>query len=328
MFEAVLPRYSIVLPVYNEEDSILPLVEAIARAMEGPGRDPYEIVFVDDGSRDRSAELIRGLSEKRPEIRLIRFRKNFGQSAAIAAGFEHSRGEVVITMDADLQNDPEDIPQMLATLAQGYDVVCGWRKDRQDRAFSRKVPSKIANWLIRRMTGVTVHDYGCTLKVFRKDVIRKLPIYGGLHRFIPALAADYGARITEMVVTHHPRKFGESKYNIMRTFPVLMDLMFVFFLMRFSRRPFYLFGGVGFLMMALGGAILAYLVWLKLFLNMDIGGRPLLLLGTIFLIGGIQLFSLGFLTGLLFKFHVETRDETTYSILELVEGGRRIEKGD
>lgn len=328
MRKTVPPRYSIVLPVYNEEDSVLPLVEAITRAMEGPGRDPYEIVFVDDGSTDRSAELIRGLSEKSPGIRLIRFRKNFGQAAAIAAGFEHSRGEIVITMDADLQNDPGDIPRMLETLARGYDVVCGWRKDRQDRALSRKVPSKIANWLIRRMTGVTVHDYGCTLKAFRKEVIRKLPLYGGLHRFIPALTADYGARITEMVVTHHPRKFGESKYNIMRTFPVLMDLMFVFFMMRFSRRPFYLFGGAGLLLMGLGGAILAYLVGLKIFLNMSIGGRPLLLLGAIFLVGGIQLFSLGFLTGLLFKFHVETRDEATYSILETVESGRRIEKGD
>lgn len=328
MPEAVPPRYSIVLPVYNEEDSILPLVEAIARAMEGPMRDAYEIIFVDDGSTDRSAELIRGLSELRPEIRLVRFRKNFGQSAAIAAGFDHARGEIVITMDADLQNDPADIPRMLTVLAQGYDVVCGWRKDRQDRAFSRKVPSKIANWLICRMTGVTVHDYGCTLKVFRKDVIRKLPLYGGLHRFIPALTADYGARITEMVVTHHPRGFGESKYNIMRTFPVVMDLLFVLFMMRFSRRPFYLFGGVGLLLMVLGGAILSYLVGVKMFLGMSIGGRPLLALGTIFLIGGIQLFSLGLLTGLLFKFHVEVNDEATYSILELVVDGKRFEKGD
>jgi glycosyltransferase involved in cell wall biosynthesis len=321
------PRYSIVLPVFNEEENVTPMSEAVFSAMDALG-EPYEVVFVDDGSTDGSAGLIRGLSAARKEVRLIRFRKNFGQSAAISAGFDHARGDVVVTMDADLQNDPGDIPKMLALLDKGYDVVCGWRRDRQDRAFSRRLPSWIANWLIRRITGVTVNDYGCTLKVFRRDIIKNLPLYGGLHRFIPALAADYGARIAEVVVTHHGRKFGKSKYNIMRTFPVMIDLLFVSFMMRYSRRPLYFFGGIGLFLSAAGLAVLTWLAALKLFFGQSIGGRPLLIYGMIFLMGGIQLYSLGLLAGLLYKFQVESKEGATYSVLERIEGGAPVEKRD
>ncbi len=310
--------YSVVVPVFNEEENLVPLTESIAEVMGGLGGE-FEIIYVDDGSTDKSVEVIKELQKKHPQIRLIRFRKNFGQAAALSAGFDYSRGRIVISLDADLQNDPRDIPRMLAKLEEGYDVVCGWRKDRKDRALSRKVPSAVANWIIRRVTGVTVHDYGCTLKVFRREVVEHLPLYGGLHRFIPALAADFGAKITEIVVTHHPRKFGRSKYNITRTFPVLMDLLYIVFTMRFSRKPFYFFGGSGALLSAIGGLILFYLFCLKVFLGQSIGGRPLLIFGVLFVLGGLQLFSVGLLAGLLYKLHVESREGATYSVREVIE---------
>jgi glycosyltransferase involved in cell wall biosynthesis len=320
-------RYSIVLPVFNEEENIKPLSESIFRVMDRLG-ETFEVIFVDDGSTDRSPELIEDLRRTRKEVRLIKLRKNFGQAAALSAGFDNSRGDIVISLDADLQNDPEDIPVLLDKLDEGYDVVCGWRKDRKDRALSRKVPSYIANWLIRRVTGVTVHDYGCTLKVFRREVVEHLPLYGGLHRFIPALASDFGARITEVVVRHHPRKFGKSKYNITRTFPVMMDLLYIVFTMRFSRRPFYFFGGGGLILSAFGSLLLTYLFVLKVFLGQSIGGRPLLIFGTVFLIGGLQLFSLGLLAGLLYKLHIESRAGSTYSIKEISEDGVGDKKSD
>ncbi|RMG61573.1 MAG: glycosyltransferase [Deltaproteobacteria bacterium] len=318
--------YSVVVPVYNEEENLRPLTEAIVRVMERLGGS-YEIVYVDDGSTDGSVSVIRDLQKTYPVIRLIRLRKNFGQAAALSAGFDHSRGRVVISLDADLQNDPEDIPAMVEKLEEGFDVVCGWRKERKDRTLSRKVPSLIANWLIRRLTKVTVHDYGCTLKVFKREVVEHLPLYGGLHRFIPALAVDFGARVTEMVVKHHPRKFGKSKYNITRTFPVLMDLLYITFTMRFSRKPFYFFGGSGFLLAAVGGLIILYLSFLKLFLGQSIGGRPLLIFGVLFVLGGMQLFSVGLLAGLLYKLHVESRAGTTYSVREVIEPQGKDEEG-
>ncbi len=319
--------YSLILPVYNEEENIGPLSEEIFSVMDSMG-ESYEVIFVEDGSTDGSARILENISSSRDEVRIIRFRKNFGQAAALSAGFDYSRGEVVITLDADHQNDPHDIPGMVDLLRGGYDVVCGWRVDRKDKGLSRKLPSYLANWLIRRITGVRVHDYGCTLKVFRKDVIKHLPLYGGLHRFIPALATEFGARITEVSVNHRERVHGRSKYNISRTFPVVMDLLYVFFTMKFSRRPFYFFGGIGLLLTAAGSLLLLYLCVLKIFFGQDIGGRPLLIFGTLFFIGGIQLFSLGLLAGLQYKLHIESKEGTSYSILEIIEGGNYDKEAD
>ncbi|MEW6746366.1 MAG: glycosyltransferase family 2 protein [Planctomycetota bacterium] len=232
---------SIILPAYNEEASILPLARAIERTMARCGR-PYEILFVDDGSTDGTYQRILEAREHDPNVRAIRLMKNYGQTAALSAGFDHARGRWIITMDADLQNDPEDIPLLLELLEKGYDMVNGWRRDRKDFFLTRRLPSRVANRILSRLTGVQVHDFGCTLKGYRAELIKSLPIYGDMHRYIPALAAAVGARITEVVVRHHPRRFGRSKYGISRTFRVLSDLLVLQMLVRFSARPLHWFG--------------------------------------------------------------------------------------
>ncbi len=235
------PQVTILIPVYNEEESVLPLIGSIVDVMRRAGRES-EIVFVDDGSADSTGDRIRDASLRNPQIRLIRLRRNFGQTAALACGLDHARGEFIVTMDGDLQNDPEDIPTLLALLEEGYDLVCGWRRDRKDRFFSRRLPSRIANAMLSDLTGVRVHDFGCTLKGFRASFIEGLPIYSEMHRYIPALAGSVGARVTEVVVRHHPRRFGESKYGIGRTFRVIYDLIALRLLTRFSARPLHWFG--------------------------------------------------------------------------------------
>jgi len=320
-------RYSVIVPVYNEEENISLLTEEILTVMDSLG-DTFELLYVDDGSSDQSARLIREATFGRSEVRLIRFRKNFGQASALSAGFDFARGSVVITLDGDLQNDPKEIPSMIKILEEGFDVVCGWRVNRKDRGITRKFPSFVANMLIRKITKVSVHDYGCTLKVFRKEVIKHLPLYGGLHRFIPALASEFGAKITEVKVHHRARVHGKSKYTLSRTLPVMMDLLYVLFTMKFSRKPFYFFGGIGTLLTFAGSLLLLYLTSLKVFFGQDIGGRPLLIFGAIFFIGGVQLFSLGLLAGLQYTLHIESKEGTSYSVLEIVEGGENVQKAD
>jgi glycosyltransferase involved in cell wall biosynthesis len=251
---------SIVVPVMNEEENVRLLHEAITRVMSDWGRT-YELIIVDDGSSDRTFEILRGLSLQDPCLRVIKFRRNFGQSAAMAAGFEHSRGEFVVTLDGDLQNDPVDIPRVVAKMQEGYDLVSGWRKNRKDKFLIRKVPSKIANRLIRKTTRVQLHDTGCSLKAYRGEVVRKIRLYGEMHRFIPALARVEGARIGELVVNHHERRFGKSKYNLTRTFKVIMDLMTLNLLLKYLTRPLHFFGGLTVFFNGLGLASLAALMW-------------------------------------------------------------------
>lgn len=234
---------SIVVPVMNEEENVPLLHRAISAAMQAWGKS-YEIVIVDDGSTDRTFELLRQIAQNDPHLRVVKFRGNYGQSAAMAAGFDHARGEVVVTMDGDLQNDPKDIPNVVTKLEEGFDIVSGWRKNRKDKLVIRKIPSKIANRLIRKTTRVDLHDTGCSLKAYRSEVVQKIRLYGELHRFIPALARIEGARISEMVVNHHERKFGQSKYNITRTFRVIMDLMTLNLLLKYLTRPLHFFGAL------------------------------------------------------------------------------------
>jgi glycosyltransferase involved in cell wall biosynthesis len=245
------PAMSIVVPVYNEEESVLPLFQRIENACK-PLDKPYEIIFVDDGSRDRTFDILEGVHKLDSRVKVIRFRKNFGQTAAMAAGFQYARGEVIISMDGDLQNDPVDIPRLLAKLEDGYDVVCGWRKDRKDKLISRKIPSKIANWLIGKITGVPIHDNGCSLKAYRAEVIKRVALYSELHRFIPAMSTLAGACVAEIVVQHHARQFGRSKYGISRAWRVFLDLFIVKMLTSFAARPSLWFGLLSWPLLLLG----------------------------------------------------------------------------
>ena len=248
---------SVVVPVMNEEENVPLLHQAISAAMQTWGRS-YEIVIVDDGSTDRTFSLLLEIAQRDPNLRVVKFRRNFGQSAAMGAGFELARGEVIVTMDGDLQNDPQDIPMVVTELEKGYDVVSGWRKNRKDKLIIRKVPSKIANRLIRQTTQVTLHDTGCSLKAYSRDVVNKISLYGELHRFIPALARVEGARIGEVVVNHHERKFGQSKYNLTRTFRVIMDLTTLNLLLKYLTKPLHFFGALTLLFNALGLGTLLY----------------------------------------------------------------------
>ena len=254
-----------------------------------------------------------------PELRVVVLRRNFGQSPALTAGFDHARGQIIVSMDGDLQNDPHDIPHMIASLEEGYDLVSGWRKKRHDPFFSKRLPSLIANWLISRATGIKLHDYGCTLKAYRGDVARDIFLYGELHRFIPVFASLYGAHITEKVVTHHPRKKGKSKYGIGRTYRVLLDLLLMVFFQKFASRPLQFFGLNGGLLFVIGFVIEAYLTWVKLGRGEDIGGRPLLLLGALLIITGIVLAGLGLLGELVVRTYYESSGKRGYAVREVLE---------
>lgn len=255
------PTLSIVVPIYNEEESVLPLYETIRIACER-NRQSFEVVFVDDGSQDRTFELLEELHQQNSGITVIRFRKNFGQTAAMAAGFRAARGQFIISMDGDLQNDPSDIQKLLAKIEEGYDVVCGWRKDRKDKFLSRRFPSLIANWLIGKITGVPIHDNGCSLKAYRASVIKRVALYSELHRFIPAMSTLTGAKITELVVTHHPRRFGTSKYGISRAWRVFLDLFLIKMVTGFAARPALWFGILAIPEALLGGLCLLGMLFL------------------------------------------------------------------
>lgn len=308
---------SIVIPVYNEEENLPILYEKLKSVLDKLGKS-YEIIFVNDGSTDKSWEIIKQLSEKDPTVVGVNFRRNYGQTAAMSAGFDIARGDIIITMDADLQNDPEDIPKLLEKVNEGYDIVSGWRKNRKDAFISRTLPSRIANWLISKVTGVHLHDYGCSLKAYKADIAKKLDYYGEMHRFLPALAKPYGAKITEIVVKHHPRLYGKSKYGISRTFKVILDLFLVKFLLDYRTKPLRVFGGTGLVLFFIGFFSLLYLVFLKLFGGQDIGNRPLLIFGTLLVLSGIQLISTGIVAELITRTYYESQNKRPYFIKEVV----------
>ena len=307
------PQVSVVIPIYNEAENLLDLVNRVGDALARTGR-AFELICIDDGSRDDSAALLADLATTRSWLKPLYLIRNYGQSAALQAGFDQARGDVIVTLDGDLQNDPDDIPRLLELLdeRQDVDVISGWRKNRQDRAVSRKLPSMLANGIISRVTGVRLHDYGCALKLYRAAVIRDIKLYGELHRFIPALAAEVGANIIEVPVGHHPRTRGSSKYGIDRTFRVVLDLLWIKFLLRFLHRPMHAFGGVGLAMLLVGFALLAYLAFDKLALGHDIGGRPLLLLGVLLALIGVQLLATGLLGELLIRIYHEPEGRPQY----------------
>jgi glycosyltransferase involved in cell wall biosynthesis len=311
------PDLSVVIPIRNEAASLEALYGELTTTLEAWGR-PYEILLIDDGSTDASFEIMARLQARDSRLRVIRFRRNFGQTAAFAAGFAHARGRVIVTSDGDLQNDPRDIPSMVETLDQGdFDIVCGWRKSRKDKWLTRRVPSMMANWLISRSTGVALHDYGCSLKVFRAEVVKSLKLYGEMHRFLPAIASEMGVRITEVVVHHRARQFGQSKYGLSRTVRVILDLLTVKFLLSYSTRPLQIFGLVGLVMGSLGGAILAWMAYLRLFGGEGISGRPMLLFGILLVFTGVQLVTLGLLAELQSRTYHESQDKPTYVIREI-----------
>jgi glycosyltransferase involved in cell wall biosynthesis len=311
-------QVSVVIPVYNEVESVPHLLEAIAQTLQTEGLR-YEIVAVDDGSTDGTTLLLKRLAQERMDLRAVLLRRNYGQTAAMAAGFHNAKAPVIVTLDGDLQNDPTDIPKLLEKLEEGYDLVSGWRKNRQDAALTRLLPSKIANGLISKVTGVSLHDYGCSLKAYRAELVADMNLYGELHRFLPALAFIEGAKIAELPVSHHARQFGSSKYGLSRTFRVLMDLMTIYFMKRFLTRPMHAFGWFGLVSTAIGLGLGLHLTYLKLFLNESIGQRPLLTLAVLLVLAGLQLFCFGLVAELLMRTYHESQGRQIYRVREVVE---------
>jgi glycosyltransferase involved in cell wall biosynthesis len=307
---------SVVIPVYNEEESIRLLYEKLKAALDLLQKE-YEILFIDDGSTDGTLSILEEIQAKDKHLIALSLRRNFGQTAAFAAGFDFARGDIVVTMDGDLQNDPADIPKLLEKI-KDHDLVSGWRKKRKDPFFTRRLPSMAANWLISNVTGVKLHDYGCSLKAYRRDVIKNLKLYGEMHRFIPAVASWYGVRVAEVETIHHPRMHGKSKYGISRTIKVVLDLITVKFLQSFSTKPIQFFGPVGIASGFLGFLILLYLSIDKLFFGKDIGARPLLLLGALLVIVGIQLIGMGLIGEMLVRVYHESQRKPIYVIKKIL----------
>ena len=311
---------SVILPVFNEADNLEPLTQDIISALEDTGRT-YEIIFVDDGSTDQSLNVLTALQKAHPSVVVIEFRRNFGQTAALAAGLRAANGEIIVTMDADRQNDPRDIAMLVQEIDRGMDLVCGWRHDRKDGLWLRLLPSRAANWLISTTTDVKLHDYGCTLKAMRRDVAKSLRLYGEMHRFIPAIASWYGVRMSEVKVRHHPRTAGVSKYGLSRTFRVLLDLLTVKFLMGYSARPIQFFGSIGMACTFAGGGILGWLFIERVFLGVALAGRPAVLAGIVLTLVGLQFITVGLLAELQARTYHESQDKPIYEIRHTY-GGR------
>jgi glycosyltransferase involved in cell wall biosynthesis len=311
--EASSPEISVVIPLFNEAENILPLYHALKSAMEELG-GAWEAIFVDDGSSDGSYEILQQLPNHDDHISVIQLRRNFGQTAAMAAGFDHARGEIIVAIDGDLQNDPRDIVRLVNKLGEGYDVVSGWRADRQDGFWLRRLPSQVANWLISRTTGTHLHDYGCTLKAYQAEMIKELRLYGEMHRFIPALMGGNGARIAEIPVNHRVRHHGKSKYGISRTVRVILDLLTVKFSLSFLTKPLQIFGLVGLLSFVPGLLICSYLVIARFVANQPLADRPLLLLGILLTVVGLQFVSLGLLAEIQMRAYYESVNKSTYAI--------------
>ena len=321
------PDLSVVVPLFNEEPNLLDLHRELSDVLTAWGR-PYEIILVDDGSTDDTFSVLTDIQSRDETVRVIRLRRNFGQTAAFAAGFAYARGRLIATSDGDLQNDPTDLPAMVDKIDEGHDIVCGWRKDRKDPWLTRRLVSNIANWLISKTTGVHLHDYGCSLKVFRSEVIQSLRLYGEMHRFIPALASEQGVRIHEIVVNHRPRRQGVSKYGLSRMPRVVLDLVTVKFLLSYSTRPLQMFGPPGLVMGFLGTAIVGYLGFIRLFAGQAIGDRPVLLLGILLLFAGMQLVTLGVLAEMQARTYHESQNKPIYVVREVVEAKPQQEIDD
>jgi glycosyltransferase involved in cell wall biosynthesis len=310
---------SVVIPVYNEEESIEPLLAEL-RAVLAPTGKSYELIVVDDGSTDGTYPTLLGLHQREDRLKTVRLKRNFGQTAAVAAGFANARGDVIVAMDGDGQNDPKDIPAMLDKLDEGFDLVSGWRFERQDPFWSRRLPSRMANGLISWITGVKLHDYGCTMKALRSDIAKELKLYGEMHRFIPAIAFERGAKIAEMRVHHRPRRWGVSKYGIARTFRVLLDLVTVKFMLSYATRPLHIFGLVGLASGGLGFLLGVYLTLEKIIYKVTIGGRPLLLLSILLIVIGFQFITMGLLGEMLARTYHESQGKTIYSVKDILDG--------
>ncbi len=314
------PAVSVVVPIYNELESIPHLLTALATELQAANL-VYEILCVDDGSSDGSDRVLKQQALERDDLRVVLLRRNYGQTAAMAAGFSYASGRVIVTIDGDLQNDPSDIPMLMQLLDEGYDLVSGWRKNRQDKSLTRVIPSKIANWLIGWVTGVKLHDYGCSLKAYRSELVADMNLYGELHRFLPALAFIEGAKITEVPVKHHARQFGQSKYGLDRTFRVVMDLLTISFMRTFLTRPMHVFGLFGLIFLAVGMLISGHLAYVRLILGEDIGQRPLLILAVVLLLAGLNLFCVGILAEIAMRTYHESQGRPIYRVRETV-GGR------
>lgn len=317
MNEAIKETLSILIPIFNEEESISPLYDRLITALKKTGR-PYEVIFIDDGSSDSSLEILLDISKKNPNVKVISFSRNFGQTAALSAGIDFSSGEILIPMDGDLQNDPEDILSLLQKIEEGYDVVSGWRKTRKDPFFTRRFPSMVANKIISSIGGVRLHDYGCMLKAYKRDILKNIRLYGEMHRFIPLYAHWIGARVSEIPVNHFPRRSGSSKYGLGRIFKVILDLMVVKFLLSYSQKPIYVFGGMGLLMML--GAILSggFAIYLKIFKGISFILTPLPLLSVLLLMLGFLSILMGFLAEILTRTYYESQRKPTYQIKETI----------
>jgi glycosyltransferase involved in cell wall biosynthesis len=306
-----------VIPIYNEEENIQLLYDELKGVLQGIDR-PYEIVFIDDGSSDRSLELLESIQQQDNHVVVVSFRRNFGQTAAMAAGFDYATGEVIVTMDGDLQNDPHDIPGLLAKMDEGYDLVSGWRFNRQDAFINRKLPSMIANKIISKVTGVHLHDYGCTLKIFHKEITKGIQLYGEMHRFIPAIASGMGSRIAEVKVNHRPRRFGTSKYGISRTIRVILDLLTVKFLLSYATRPIQVFGLLGIISGGLGFIIALVLTIERQFFGMPLANRPILLLAVLLIFMGMQFISMGLLGELQARTYHEAQGKPIYTVRKIL----------
>lgn len=316
------PMVSVIVPLLNERDNVVELIESIGSVMIQSDFS-FELILVDDGSNDGTIDLLCELQKTKPYVRILQLRRNFGQTAAMAAGFDHARGEVIVPLDGDLQNDPADIPKMIQKLSEGFDVVSGWRRDRKDKLLTRKIPSQVANYLIGKITGVRLHDYGCTLKAYRRDTVQHMKLYGEMHRFIPALAKWSGARVTEMVVNHRPRIHGKTKYGLTRTVKVILDLITVKFLGTFSTKPLHIFGGVGLLSflaaLICGGVVIAQ----KVFHQADMSGNPLFMLSVLFFVMSIQFLLMGLLAEMLARTYHESQDKPTYLLRQIFEPDKK-----
>jgi glycosyltransferase involved in cell wall biosynthesis len=309
------PEISIVIPLYNEEDNVSLLHQELTSVLTTLNR-PYEIIVIDDGSTDHSFACLREIHNSDKCWKVIRFRRNYGQTAALSVGFKQAQGAVVVTIDADLQNNPKDIPQLLAKIDEGYDIVSGWRVARQERFITRRLPSMIANWLISAMSGVKLHDYGCTLKAYRSEIVKNIEIYGELHRFIPAVAHSLGIQIAEMAVDDRPRQYGRSKYGIWRTFRVILDLILVRFLYIYGTRPIQVFGGIGLVMVFIGFVIGLWLAYVKFGLGQPIGSRPLLLTDVLLIILGVQMIGMGLLGEIVMRVYQVAQPHPQYMVRE------------
>lgn len=311
------PDISVVIPVLDEEGSAGELARRLLEVLGRTGRS-FEIIFIDDGSTDRTLEILREAGAGNSRLKVVSFRRNFGQTAALAAGFDYAAGSIVVTLDGDLQNDPEDIPKLVAKVEEGYDLVSGWRVKRRDPFLTRRLPSMMANWLISRITGVKLHDYGCTLKAFRHDVVKNVSLYGEMHRFIPAIASGLGVSVAELPVNHHPRTTGSSKYGLFRTVKVILDLITVKFLLSYSTRPIHIFGLIGLGSGGLGAIIGLWLTFQRLVLRIPLANRPLLLLSILLIFMGVQFITIGLLAELQTRSYHEAQGKPTYAVRETI----------